>query len=162
MARPLINHHAQATGHDPAQSRAGGQVEHDEPEAKRALGQRPFSTLTLRILAVNLVALLILVAGVMFLDQYRKQLVERELATLLVEARVFAALVSEGAVIEQVEGERDIALSPQLARQMVRRLTETTLDHARAARSLRMTIPVVSSHRAGELFPEYRQFNFLR
>ena len=109
MARPLINHHAQATGHDPAQSRAGGQVEHDEPEAKRALGQRPFSTLTLRILAVNLVALLILVAGVMFLDQYRKQLVERELATLLVEARVFAALVSEGAVIEQVEGERDIA-----------------------------------------------------
>ena len=131
MARPLINHHALAAGYGTAQSRAGGEVDHDKPEVKRALGQRPFSTLTLRILAVNLVALLILVAGVMFLDQYRKQLVERELATLLVEARVFAALVSEGAVIEQVEGERDIALSPQLARQMVRRLTETTQVRSR-------------------------------
>ena len=98
---------------------------------KRQLGQRAFSTLTLRILAVNLIALMFLVAGVLFLGQYRDQLVERELATLSVEARVFAAMVSEGAVLEQSQIERDLVLSPQLGRQMVRRLTETTQVRSR-------------------------------
>jgi len=102
-----------------------------EAREKRPLGQRAFSTLTLRILAVNLIALMFLVAGVLFLGQYRSQLVERELATLSVEARVFAAMVSEGAVLEQSQIERDLALSPQLGRQMVRRLTETTQVRSR-------------------------------
>ncbi|MBV6631815.1 MAG: stimulus-sensing domain-containing protein [Alphaproteobacteria bacterium] len=91
--------------------------------------QRAFSTLTLRILAVNLMALLVLVGSVMFLDQYRRQLIERELTNLATEAQIFAAMVGEGAVVEDVDNE--IVLSPPLGRQMVRRLNETTQTRSR-------------------------------
>ncbi|MEO0391990.1 MAG: stimulus-sensing domain-containing protein [Pseudomonadota bacterium] len=140
-ARPLINPHVPADREanlDPnrplAAGETGAQAQPSSGKKRRkprALGQRLFSTLTLRILAVNLLALIFLVAGVLFLGQYRNQLVERELATLSVEARVFAAMVSEGAVIDPTQVERDLALSPQLGRQMVRRLTETTQVRSR-------------------------------
>ena len=130
-ARPLTNPHAapEQTPSDDDNKVVG--EKHGKSAKKRPLGQRAFSTLTLRILAVNLIALMFLIAGVLFLGQYRSQLVERELATLSVEARVFAAMVSEGAVLEPSQLERDLALSPQLGRQMVRRLTETTQVRSR-------------------------------
>jgi len=99
------------------------------PDTGRKVWSGQISTLTLRILAVNLIALLVVISGVLFLDQYRNQLIERELATLESEARVFAAMVSEGAVAENAGSE--VVLSPRLGRQMVRRLTETTKTRAR-------------------------------
>ncbi|MEM6902317.1 MAG: stimulus-sensing domain-containing protein [Pseudomonadota bacterium] len=101
----------------------------DDGERAKPDRQRGFSTLTLRILAVNLMALLVLVGSVLFLDQYRRQLIEREVSNLATEAQIFAAMVGEGAVIEDVDG--DIVLSPPLGRQMVRRLNETTQTRSR-------------------------------
>lgn len=94
------------------------------PPKKRAL-----SPITRRILAVNLLALGILVAGLLYLGEYRRSLVEGELEALGVQADMFAAALGEGAVsAEGLTGER---LVNELVRQMVRRLVKTTGTRAR-------------------------------
>lgn len=86
------------------------------------------SLLTLRILAVNLLAVMILGAGILYLNQYRQQLIDREQESLKVEARIFAAMIAEGAIEEQPNG--TLILSQNAGRQMVRRLSETTQSRA--------------------------------
>ncbi|MEO5374408.1 MAG: sensor histidine kinase [Alphaproteobacteria bacterium] len=61
---------------------------------RRVLG----SPLTWRILAVNLMAPIILVAGLLYVDQYEQALIASELAALRTNAEVIAAAVGEGAV----------------------------------------------------------------
>lgn len=56
---------------------------------------RRFSSLTLRILAPNVVALAILVGGVFYLDQYRGALIEAKIAALQTQAEVVAGAVAE-------------------------------------------------------------------
>ena len=93
---------------------------------KRGLALSP---LTWRILAVNLIAPLMLLAGLLYLDQYEKTLVESELESLRVQAELIAAAVGEGAVSAatgMLSGtEVPITthqLLPEQARSMVRRL----------------------------------------
>ena len=78
------------------------------------------SPLTWRILAVNMMAPIILVGGLFYLDRYREELVSTELASLRNRAEMVAAALGEGAVIDNGITLPD--LSPQMARQMVRRL----------------------------------------
>jgi len=91
------------------------------------------SQLTWRILAVNLMALGVLVVGLLYLGEYRANLIATELASLQKQARMFAAAVGEGAVSPS---SADItvprqALIPNAARQMIRRLVEPTGTRAR-------------------------------
>ena len=86
--------------------------------------RRTFSPLTLRILAVNVLALAILVGGLLYLGRYQDRLIESELEALGTEARIFAGAIGEAAVTR--DGDETNDLSPDLARQMVRRLVETT------------------------------------
>jgi two-component system sensor histidine kinase ChvG len=86
------------------------------------------SLLTLRILALNILTLMILAAGILYLNQYKQQLIARELENLGTEAKVFAAMIAEGATNEP--GEETPTLSQGAARQMVRRLSETTRSRA--------------------------------
>src|SRR3954469_17407651 len=86
--------------------------------------RRTFSPLTLRILAVNVLALAILVGGLLYLGRYQDRLIESELEALLTEARIFAGAIGEAAVTRG--GDESNELSHDLARQMVRRLVETT------------------------------------
>lgn len=90
--------------------------------------QRLGWSLTRRILAVNLLAPIILVVGLLYLDRYRQGLIDSELAALGTQAQMFAAAIGEGAVA-------DDGLFPQISRepaaQMLRRLAEPTGVRAR-------------------------------
>jgi len=89
---------------------------------------RPFSPLIPRVLAVNVAALLIPVAGLLYLGHYRDQLVRAEMSALAVEARVFASALAEGAMVESEEG---ASIDADGARQMIRRLVQTTETRTR-------------------------------
>ncbi len=85
---------------------------------------RPLSSpLTRRILAVNLIAPIILVAGLLYMDRYKQGLIRSELAGLATQADMVAGAVGEGAVSEQALG--FLELNTDLAQQMVRRLADS-------------------------------------
>lgn len=88
-------------------------------------GNRPqFSPIVLRILAVNVMALAILVGSLLYLGRYQDRIVATELDSLLLQSRIIASAVAEGAVV--IDDQDRNVLSPLLARLMVRRLAETT------------------------------------
>jgi len=82
------------------------------------------SPLTLRIMAVNALALAILVASILYLASYQDRLIEVEIESLKSEARIFANAIAESATLPRND-ESDQLVRP-LARQMVRRLDEVT------------------------------------
>ena len=86
------------------------------------------SPLTRRILAVNLLAPVILVAGVMYLDHYKTGLIQAELDGLSTQAEMIAGAVGEGAVDD--DDSDDVGIDRDLAQQIVRRLAESA--HVRA------------------------------
>ncbi len=81
---------------------------------------RRFRSLTWRILALNVLALAILVGGLLYIDQYQRTLIEAELDSLTVEAEIFAAAIGEAAVTSSPAEGQDFLSG--LARPMVRRL----------------------------------------
>ena len=93
------------------------------------LRRRRRSPITRRILAVNLLALAILVAGLLYLGAYRQTLIAAELAALEAQAEMFAAAIGEGAV--NAEGPAGQRLLHEVVNQMVRRLVKTTPTRAR-------------------------------
>ncbi len=91
--------------------------------------RRPFSPLTLRILAVNVLALALLGGGFLYLGKYQTSLIGQQIESLKTQGEVFAAALGEGAVLDSAdEGE---VLLPDLARQMMRRLVAPTKTRAR-------------------------------
>ncbi len=124
----------------PAKDAAGPKMETDAtgephgageaPEAAPAAPVRrgPFSTLTRRVLAVNILALAILVAGLLYLGQYEKSLIRTHMEALQTQGEIFAEALGEGAVAELPY--TPPFLLPDLARLMMRRLV--TPLHARA------------------------------
>ncbi len=60
--------------------------------------RRRFSALTQRILAINLLALGIVVAGFVYLDQYQRGLIEGRLEALATQGLIIAAALGEAAV----------------------------------------------------------------
>jgi two-component system sensor histidine kinase ChvG len=90
---------------------------------------RHLSPLMLRILAVNVMALAILVGSLLYLGRYQDRIIVSQLDDLLLQARITASAVAEGAVVIS-DDDRSI-LSPLLARLMVRRLAETTETRTR-------------------------------
>lgn len=87
------------------------------------------SPLTRRILLVNLVAPVILAAGLLYLDRYKQGLIRSELAGLTTQAEMMAGAVGEGAVSEQALGFLEI--NQDLAQHMVRRLAQSAQIRAR-------------------------------
>jgi two-component system sensor histidine kinase ChvG len=86
----------------------------------RRRGRRHLSPLTLRILAVNVVTLLFLGAGLLAIDRYEADLVNRELAALRLQARLIATAIAEGALDETDPGAP--VIDPGVAQMLVRRL----------------------------------------
>jgi two-component system sensor histidine kinase ChvG len=95
--------------------------------------RRRFSPLTRRILFVNSVALVLLVFGLLYLDDYRHNLIEARFDALRTQGEIIAAALGEAAsdpgaaTGEQIEDR----LAPDLARQILRRLIEPTKTRAR-------------------------------
>ncbi len=104
-----------------------------ETTGGRRSRHRLISPLTRRILAVNLIAPAVLVAGFLYLGEYRRGLIVAELKSLDTQAQMFAGALGEGAVtVDSITGER---LVSDIANQMVRRLVATTGTRARLFRS---------------------------
>jgi len=112
---------------------ARGTVQDAKGRARDRRERRVFSPLTRRILAVNVVALAILGVGLLYLGEYRRNLINAELTALAVQAEMFAAALGEGAVVaDSPSGHR---LANDIAYQIVRRLVETTGTRARLFRN---------------------------
>lgn len=109
----------------------------DKPAAPR-FRRRRFSLLTRRILFLNLLAPVLLVVGLLYLDDYRRSLIASEFADLTTQGQIFAAALG-AAAIEGVtdpdnpapSGNPEEHLSRQLAQQILRRLVESTRARAR-------------------------------
>ncbi len=102
----------------------------DSPARKRpAIGF--ISPITRRIMAVNVLALGLLVAGILYLDEYKSNLIDAELSALATQAEMFAVALSEGAEVETATGHYRVSTVSQ---QMVRRLVKTTGSRARMFR----------------------------
>ena len=100
-----------------------------EPAPARGRSRRgPFSSLTSRILAINVLALAILLGGLLYLDQYRDSLIVAKLGALTNQAEIIAAALGERAVTGTPD---DLALDPELARQMIGRLVVPIRNRAR-------------------------------
>src|SRR5204863_3102729 len=90
---------------------------------------RRLSPLTRRIVAVNVLPLALLAVGFLYLGKFEASLVGQRIEALSTQGEIFAAALSEGAVLDSSdEGE---ILLPDLARMMMRRLVEPTRIHAR-------------------------------
>ena len=115
---------------------------------RRPLWQSP---LTRRILAVNIIALVIPVVGLLYLDNYRQSLIESELELLKTEAQIFSgALAASGVVTGPLGEER---LLPETTRQTVRRLVDVSQTRARLfspdGSLIADSLPAVGSGRRG-------------
>jgi two-component system sensor histidine kinase ChvG len=99
----------------------------------RLLPQLPqrsrLSPLTLRILAINVVALALLGGGLFYLGEYQQNLVAAQTEALKTQGQIFAAALGEGAVDPTLPS--GPALQPERAREMMRRLVEPTHMRAR-------------------------------
>ena len=98
-------------------------------EGDKERATRHLSPILLRILAVNAMALAFLVGSLLYLGRYQDRIIDNELNSLRLQARIMASAVAEDAVVID-ENDNNI-LSPLLARLMVRRLAETTETRTR-------------------------------
>lgn len=111
------------------QTEAGEITEAESVTPPRTHGY--FSPLTLRIFAVNLVAPVLLVLGLLFLDDYEDTLIATELEALRTQGELIAASLGEGAVVVDTENADFPSFTPSgnirvlqqdTARQLIRRL----------------------------------------
>lgn len=92
--------------------------------------QRPrVSPLTKRILAVNALPLLVLFAGLLYMDQYRQSLLQSELDTLQAQARLLADVLGEVAISPIGDAQMELAAKP--ASDLIRRILTPGAARAR-------------------------------
>lgn len=80
------------------------------------------SPLMRRILLVNLVPLALLLAALLYLDQYQDGLLQAEVEALREQARIYAGALAESAV--RITDPNNPVLIPEIARPLLRRLTD--------------------------------------
>ena len=82
---------------------------------QRFIARTVFSTLTRRIVALNLAGLLVLVVGILYLNQWRAGLIEARVQSLRVQGEIIAAAIGASATVDsdviQVDPDRLIELS---------------------------------------------------
>lgn len=93
------------------------------------------NSMTKRILQVNIIPLLILAFGILYLDDNKSSIIEAELKTLSAEVRLFADIFAEGAIRPVAQnntlyelGTEEEQLIPELVTRMVQRVSEN-IDH---------------------------------
>ncbi|MFN9253697.1 MAG: stimulus-sensing domain-containing protein [Holosporaceae bacterium] len=137
---------------------------HPLPIRTKRWFKRRWSPLTRRVLAINLLPLLLLLAALFYLDYYQDGLIDTELQALTTQGRVFAGALGEGAVVENSEGEQ--SLRERQAKALLRRLVSPTtlrvmlfrpdgqmmidtelLDEAAMGRIIRMPLPKIKPPR---------------
>ena len=96
----------------------------DSRTPARSRRTRWVSPLLRRVLVVNFVPLALLLAALLYLDQYQDGLLEAEVSALREQARIYAGALGESAV--RVTDPNNPVLLPYLARPLLRRLTDPT------------------------------------
>jgi len=91
--------------------------------------RRRTSPLLRRILTLNVLALLIPIVGLLYLDQYRDSLITAELEALKTEGQLFAVALGETGVTAGDLG--DERMMPEAARLTLRRMVEISKNRAR-------------------------------
>lgn len=98
-------------------------------QSPSTLPRRRRSSLTRRILTLNVLALAIPVLGLLYLGEYRSSLVQQQLELLRTEGELFSgALAASGVVTDPSGGEE---LLPETTRSTVRRLVDISKNRAR-------------------------------
>ncbi len=111
-------------------TRADNQELIEQPSSMSVGGTRPsrlISPLMLRIMAVNMVALLILVFGLLYLTQFRDNLVADRVETLKIQATIIAGALGETAIKGPESNEVELLASQQI----LSRLAGPTHNRAR-------------------------------
>ncbi len=67
----------------------------------RSLGAHVFSSLTRRILVINLVGLAAILLGILYLNQYRAGLIEARVQSLSIQGEIIAAAIAGSATVDQ-------------------------------------------------------------
>jgi len=111
----------------PADKKEGAQT---APKWRKRARRGWRSPLTRRILAVNILALVVPVMGLLHLDQYRETLIASEVEALRIQGHAFALSLGSAAVETHSTGEE--VLVPEAARRLMRVLFHDTGVRARA------------------------------
>ena len=121
-------------------------MKHAQSKSRKQALHRFRGGLRLRIMLVNMIAPLALAIGVLYLGEYRQNLIDAELGTLKVQSQLFAGAIAESAIRPADEGQPFLfathpfdshaapqgeTLSPVTAKRIIRRLTETGGSRAR-------------------------------
>ena len=96
------------------------------PREQRRFRARWVSPLLRRILLVNALPLVLLLAALLYLDQYQNGLLEAEVSALREQARIYAGALGESAT--RATEPDNPKLVPDIARPLLRRLTDPTPD----------------------------------
>lgn len=100
-----------------------------QPARKRRHRSRLLSPLTLRILALNILPLMVLLGGASYLDRYQRSLVQSELDALQMQASLIAVALGENAI---TVGSADYdQLSTESTQALLRRLIAQAPTRAR-------------------------------
>jgi two-component system sensor histidine kinase ChvG len=108
------------------------------PRGARGFGAARFSRgfaspLTRRILTINVLALALLVAGLLYLGRYEENLIQAEFQALTTQGEIFAGALGQGAYATLPDGSTE--LRPEVASAMLRRLVLPTRTRARLFRA---------------------------
>lgn len=120
----------------------------------RAIGQRASSSLTRRIVVLNLVGLIVLLLGFLYLNQFRQGLIQARVQSLMIQGEIIGGAIASSAFVdtdtiridpdkllqlqagEGKEGEDDpsplaFSLNPEKVAPLLRRLVTPTGNRAR-------------------------------
>lgn len=86
-----------------------------------------FSPILWRILAVNIIALLLLGAGILYLDQFRSDLIAQKVRNLQIQAEIIAGAIGESPSL----GPESRSIDTEPSRRIIRRLVGPTENRAR-------------------------------
>ena len=89
--------------------------------------KRSFSPLMVRIMAVNVVALAILVTGLLYLNQFRDDLINSRVANMKKQAVIISGALGESAIL----GPEATTIEQDIAEQIIGRLVTPTNNRAR-------------------------------
>ena len=126
--RPADRPAERQPGQAPGQT-SGPAKTKDQPHRPRRYRRGWPSPLTRRILALNVLVLLIPVLGLLHLEDYRLSLISSELDSLRIQARAFALSFASTTVVETQAGEERVL--PESARHLMRVLLTDTRVRAR-------------------------------
>src|SRR5665213_424370 len=126
MASATVTRSAEALPSSEIGHRSADATTRETRRAQRRARSRWVSPLLRRILLVNALPLFLLVAVLLYLDQYQTGLLQAEVLVLREQARIYAGALGESAV--RLTASDSPRIDPDIAVPLLRRLTEPTPD----------------------------------